>query len=60
MYKKHFFYEYSLVWKVRKQSTLKLLHFIENYSKFTTKIAFDLKYYLKCWRKYVCFLSVDI
>ena len=43
MYKKHFFYEYSLVWKVCKQSPWKLLHFTENYSKFTTKIAFDLK-----------------
>ena len=43
MYKKHFFYEYSLVWNVRKQSPWKLLHLAENYSNFTTKIAFDLK-----------------
>ena len=43
MYKKHFFYEYSLVWKVCKQSPWKLLHFTENYAKFTTKIGFDLK-----------------
>ena len=42
MYKMHFFYEYSLIWEVPKQSTWKLFNFTENYSKFTTKIAYDL------------------
>ena len=42
MYKIHFFYEYSLVCDVRKQSPWKLFNFTESYSKFTTKIAYDL------------------
>ena len=42
MYKMHFFHEYSLVWEVRKQSLWKLFNFPENYSNFTTKIAYDL------------------
>ena len=42
MYKKHFFYEYSLAWEARKQSPWELFNFTENYLKFTTKVAFDL------------------
>ena len=42
MYKMHSFYEYILLWEVRKQSPLKLFNSAENYWKFTTKLAYDL------------------